>query len=390
MKNDLFKDTSDLKKVKVTIDDIEVPFEDIIDIEVHYSSKQFQVEASIIFKDTLDILSTFKNFKNNKVTIFYTDSQDDTVSRDFYIANLAEVRGETELTKTFIFNLIDCVSWTLKNTFFSKGYNSVKITDVIEDIFSIFKVDLLYNKEFTTRNFNSSSFIYENLVIPQDRSLYDFIDFYLKQEGLIWFQQNTSLELNSIKKFYPSTLKRNEDYDFLEDVPNPKYMFKILDFTADYNNGYENLKMPRRTSLSYNPETKSMDTIKYNLDELYKEFSTSPVDESYIQSTDGSMLATLETGTIPESKIVETYFNYLTNTSIDMFVSGKNKNNSLLDKRGVYFRGAGNHREGQAEGNVILGGEYIVFAIHDKILGNKMIQRINVGRLNNTSKEVTE
>jgi len=385
MKDNLFDLASKLNTVKVVVDTKEIPFEDILEIEIHWDCTTLEVPATITLKDNRDLISFFTSFNKNKVEIFFTDSDNETCSREFYIADMKEAKGDEENTKTIILDLVDVISFTLKNTYISKGYSCKKLSDIIEDIFKIYKIDELYNKEYTTRTFSSTTQVHDAIVIPGDRSIYSFFEYQMNQEGYLWYQDKKGINFKFIEEIYPSKLVKVPEMDFAEDIENPNYKYKILDMSADFSDAYKNLKAPRKRTYTYNPVNKKNEIQTSNVEDLWDKIKTSDIDEKYIQSTDGTCLSSVEATSNLFQLSKETYFFYIENASVEIFVPGKNTN-KLLEKRGASFKGSSLHIAGMTEGNTILGGDYIVTSIHDKILGDKMIQKILLGRFNNTGR----
>jgi hypothetical protein len=385
MKDNLFDLASKLNAVKVVVDTKEIPFEDILEIEIHWDCTTLEVPATITLRDNRDLISFFTSFNKNKVEIFFTDSDSETCSREFYIADMKEAKGDEENTKTIIIDLIDIVSFTLKNTYISKGYSGKKLSDIMEDIFTIYKIDDLYNKEYTTRTFSSTTQVHDAIVIPGDRPIYDFFEYQMNHEGYLWYQDKKGINFKFIEEIYPSKLVKVPEMDFAEDIENPNYKYKILEMSADFSDAYKNLKHPALTSYVYDSTVKKMKKLQANIVELWDKLKTSDVDEKYIQSTDGICFGRIEDVDHIYALAKETYFFYIENASVEIFVPGKNTN-KLLEKRGASFKGSSLHIAGMTEGNTILGGDYIVTSIHDKILGDKMIQKILLGRFNNTGR----
>jgi hypothetical protein len=389
MKDNLFDLASSLRDVKISINKTPILDENILEMEIHWDSKKFEVHASMMLKDNMDLLASFENFDKNVVNIFITDLQDNVVSRDFYIANMNEVKGDGENTKTLVIDLIDVISFTLKNSFISKGYSNCSLSYIINDLFKIFKIETLFDKKYITLDLSETKEIYENIVIPQDRSVLDFLEFQLNLEGSILFQQNTSIVLKNITEVLPSVLKKDQTKNFKEDVENVNYQYKILEFTAEYSSAYSNLQLPSTSSFVFDPKTKAMIKLESNISDIWDNIKSSNTDEKYIQSTDilnGGKCFRINENNSKDRLTKETFFHYIENTFVEIFVPGQTKGNNLLEKRGCSFKGSTLHIEGLAEGNTILGGDYIVLKIHDKILGNKMIHRIMLGRANNTGK----
>jgi len=385
MKENLFDLTSSLRKVQITIDGIDIPKEDIIEVEIKWENDNFEVYGAMILKDNRDITEFFEDWDKKIVNIYITDLSDKTMSRDFYIGKIEETKGDEENTKNFEISLIDKISFNLKNTYVSKSYKGKKITEIIEDLWGIFKFDDLYDKKYISKKFTPSEEVYEFIVVPQDRNLLEFFQFQLRQEGYIMFQQKNEICIKSFKEILPSSLTADPLKDLKEDIENPTYQHKILDTTGSFMKFYEALKHPSNTTYSFNPKTKKMEKIEKNLSDMYSDFKTSKEDESYIQGTVGKKFSIEEANQNPQDVALSTYLHFMKNTSVEFFVPGSIADNNLMEKRNAFFKGSSNNIKGDTEGNKKLSGEYLIFSIWDKILGEKMISRMFGCRLNNTS-----
>jgi len=385
MKGNLFDTASVLKMAEVHIDGGIILPENIIEIEIQWNHDSFEIQAIITLKDNTDLAKVLKNWDRIVVNIFITDMSDNTMSRDFYISKLSETRGDEENTKNLEIKLVDKISFTLKNTFYSKSYSNMSITDIIDDVWKEKNFDKLYDSKFISKKFSKTKNVYDGFVIPQDRSLYEVFSLYLANEGFVWFQNKDSIEIKSVQEILPSVLTADKAKDFLEETDNPNYIYKILDFTGNYVNLYESLKLPASTTYFYVYDEKIMNTIEANLSDVYDSLKTTPASEKYIQPTDGKRFVSIEKEQNCDQQLLLTYLQYMKNTQIEIFVPGNVKGNKLFDKRNASFKGSSLHNEGLTQGNTSLQGEFLVFSIYDKILGEKMISKVNICRLNNTA-----
>ncbi|MCI4441931.1 MAG: hypothetical protein JHC39_00350, partial [Lentimicrobium sp.] len=385
MKQSLFDTASSLKKVEVKIDGNTIPNEDFVEIELHWEHDSFEVQGIMILKDNTDLNSFFVNWDRKIVNVFVTDLLGENFSRDFYIVKLSEAKGEKANDKMLEISLVDKLSFELKNTYYSKSYSGQTLSQIIDDIWSTFKFDDLYDKKYVQKQFSQTKEVYDGIVVPQDRSLYDFFAYQLDQEGYVWFQQKDAICIKSVREVLPAALQADKSKDFTEDVENPNYGFKILEFSGNYMNFYESLKLPASTNYFYNYDEKIMKTIGNNIEDIYDSLKSANIDEKYIQPTKGKRFVVTEKNLNCDNVLLDTYLHYMENVKLEIFVPGNSKGNRLFEKRNAFFKGSSLHQEGHSEGNTKLQGEFLVFSIYDKILGDKMISKINICRLNNTT-----
>lgn len=390
MKGTLFDVGSKLRNISVKVNEIDLFSEDITDFEIHWDGTSFQVEGNILLKDNRDYLNLFKSSNKPIFNIYLTDLEDKSYVRDFYVISMEEAKGDSDNEKTLLIKFIDVISFTLKNTYISKGYVEKTLTEIIEDLFKVASIDSLYKKENLTKNFTKTEKKYSALVVPSDRSIYDFIEFQLAQEGYIWFQDKQSMNIVFIESVFPKNLKDFKDKDFIEDVENPQYGYKIVDMNISHMNAYDNLKLPTNTSFIYDPSKKSMLKMEANIANLYDMLKIADIDEKYIQGTNGVRSSTLEVTSSKEFLARKLYFTYMQNNKLIIFTYGKVEGNKLFEKRKVYLKGNTTNKTSTIDGDLNLSGDYVVLGIHDKIMNDKMVQKIILGRLNNSAKETVK
>ena len=395
MKQNLFDASSKLTTFKVSLPNFVIPAESLNECEVSWNIKEIKVEAVLNTLDRLDFLNSFKTFKpeDNYITIYLEDAKPDPktkkngiMERKFVITDISEIKDDNTNNKTHEIRLIDSVSYLLKNTFYSKGYSNVYFSDVVNDILTTFKIkDLLpTNAEIVI---NKSKDERKNFVIPQNKSLYEFLMYQADQEGCIIYQDKGGFYMKHITDLYVKNLNKiDTTKTYKQNVSDTFYPYRVIDVISNFNNNYNNLEFPRTTTYVYDPSNKTVFRKKENFDELYSDINFTKSEEKYIQNTTGNYFDIAEVNLSDYALVKNTYLNYLNNNITNIVSPGSITGNILLEQRDIFIVGDTTETDGHIKGNETLNGNYIVTKISDKILMNKYIQNLNFCRINNSDK----
>ena len=396
MKQNLFDIGSELNSCKITMPNFDFLAESLFDIEIKWNFNELQSEAVFTINDKSDFLQSFKTYKveDNIVKFYIEDKRIDPntkknsiFEKPYVITQITEVKDDESKNKSYQIKCIDQVSYILKNTYFSKGYKNTKLSEIIQDLFTKYKIKDFISKESETK-INDSKEIPKNLVIPSHISLYDFLMYQCNQEGYILYQDKFGIYGKHISELYQDKLNKVDvTKTFKQDVDSPAYEFKIGNVTGSFNNNFLNLENPTTITYVYNPLSKSIIEKKQNFNEIYSKINFANSNESYIQNTTGENYNIAEVNLSDDSLIKKTYLNYLKNNKADLIITGSLAGNKLLELRDIQLIGSTNTTDGLTKGNETLNGNYLVLSISDKILNNKFIQNVIVGRINNTNKK---
>lgn len=395
MKQNLFDKGSELSVFKLKTPKHEFLGESIEETEIQWSSKELQSEAVIIVLDKTDFLNSFETFKpEDNIISFYVEdrhldpktNKKSLFQKNYIITQISEIKDDESNNKGHQIKMIDSVSYLLKNTFFSKGYIATTFSNVVEDIFEIFKIkdmlpktaEIIINKTKETKT---------NFVIPGNMNLYDFLMYQCNREGCILYQDKSGIYMKNIDDLFVKNLNKIEvTKTFKQDDPDPAYQFKINDLTSEFNSCFENLHYPKTITYVYDPKNKKILPKQQNFNEIYENINFTKSSEKYIQNTSGTYYDVGEVNLSDNSLKKKTYLNYLKNNTLDMILAGSISGNILLELRDVNILGSTKTNDGYTKGNETLNGSYLVLSISDKIINNKYIQNIILGRVNNTDK----
>ena len=395
MKKNLFDISSDIELLKISTKNFEFISESIEEFEIKFNSNELVIESILTVSEKSDFLNSFKTFspEDNIVTIYIKDKRTNpktktngVFQRDFIITQISEVKDENSRNKAHTIKMIDAVSYTLKNTFYSKGYQNILYSEIVKDIFSVFKIPNLIPKDYEIK-ISASLDYHDFFVIPNNTNLYDFLMYQAAQDGCILYQDRGGIYLIHISELYSNNINKvDANKTFLQDTSDNSYEFKAIEVVSNFSNNHDNLEFPKTNTFVYDPLTKSILQKKQNFDEIYDKINFNSSKETYIQNSSGYFYDVAEVGLSDFSLIRNTYFNYLKNNTLDIVTPGTLYGNRLLELRDVKIIGSTSVEDGLRKGNETLNGNYIVLSISDKILNNKYIQNIILGRVNNTAK----
>ena len=94
-------------------------------------------------------LNSFETFKpEDNIISFYVEdrhldpktNKKSLFQKNYIITQISEIKDDESNNKGHQIKMIDSVSYLLKNTFFSKGYIASTFSNIVEDIFEIFKI----------------------------------------------------------------------------------------------------------------------------------------------------------------------------------------------------------------------------------------------------------
>jgi len=296
VKQNLFDVGSELNTCKISLPNFEFLQESMFDIEIKWNFIELQSEAVFTIMDKSDFLQSFKTYKveDNIVKFYIEDKRIDPKTKKntifqkpYVITQIVEVKDDESKNKSYQIKCLDQVSYLLKNTYFSKGYKNKKLSEIIQDLFTKYKIKDFISKESEIK-INDSKEIPKNLVIPSHISLYDFLMFQCNQEGYILYQDKFGIYGKHITELYRDKLNKVDfEKTFKQDVDSPVYEFKIANVTSSFNNNFLNLGNPTTITYVYNPLTKSIIEKKQNFNEIYSKINFTNSNESYIQNTVG-------------------------------------------------------------------------------------------------------
>lgn len=361
----IFNAANKLKNYDVTIDDVSLIKECIVSVEISYVNNTPEVIARLLFNDLYD-MNLLRTWRDCEVNVSYIDVYDKAVSKDFVITNVTE-KYSTENEKLFVIDMQDKFSYTLDNSFLSKGFKTNPLT-ALQEYISYFEFeDETFLSEFT-ENYN--------FTVPKNMSNLKFFLSEFSRYGYTFYQDKSGICVKSLTDLLPESLVFNGLY--LNETDNQLYKNKIISLKSSLNNrGYI---LPQTRSLYYDLYNKNIihytdnDNDKYSIN----------TDSFNLQSTDGFK----DVCQSRESDGKQTLFlkeSFMRQSELEMVVNGYSSND-INQQYQIHLRGNKSTSDSQAKGNLIVNGYYISNEVTDKIVGDTLIQQIKLGRSDLTSR----
>ena len=97
---------SRLQYYSVTIDDYEIPEDDVMSCEIIWDSDKFGIEGTLTYIDNMDTINLSMLDTNNTVTIYAKDVSDTDWKRSFIIVDIIENKIKNQY-KTYTMKFID-------------------------------------------------------------------------------------------------------------------------------------------------------------------------------------------------------------------------------------------------------------------------------------------
>lgn len=341
----------------------EPPRESILELEVSF--KDDTILAYIQINDENDIKNIMGDTKDAEITIFIMDIYEKFLLRKFKIIDTNRQMGAQKNSISFI--LRDIISYNLDNLYISSTYKSMKLSDIMRDIFYKYKIS---DESYILFDFNSSLII-DNFVITPNKSVLNILKDEFIRQGLICYQSRNNFILNTYKNMIPDKLDEIEQqYDDLKkELINPYDIFQYKIFDAA-----PMIKIPKSQVLVYDKKTKTMKTFKCNIEDMGFDI---PEDA---QITDGKEYTTQEYLT-DDNLFANTYKTFIDNEKITFISSTSIENIDMYKKINLLLRGKPLNDTTSLEGDVNYSGKYIITGFVDKVVtGKYLITKINASR----------
>ena len=372
MNTSIFNEGAILKSFIVKIDDKQISPDNILNTEIKWGT-DFEIKGEMIINDMQHLASALPFNARNKINISITDPFNKRYNRTFVISNIQEQWANS--FKNYKITFIDEFSWKLKNIYVSKSYKDKKLSEIFEDYWTNFKLDDLLGE--ITKEISPTTLIKDFIVVPQNVSFYDFITNEFLKDGYLLYQTKYKIILKNQDELLPSVLPKAE-LDYEETVINPLYTTKIHEKHVESNFLKSNLEVPIRKGYIYDYNTKTNIIFNDNLKENYDSLKLNDYDLSDLQKQDGVKLDNFKSlGLKAKNIMLNTYKD---NQKLMIFVTGNN-NTKIFQKCGVKLKGDVYMKKEQNEGDIRLNGDYICYSFSEKIIGTKMIQKVELARI---------
>lgn len=346
--------------------------EEIMTFDCKIQRHNPSIYGTLIMYDKGDI-ANIVDLKTASVKIYYVDNFDGFFYRTFKIINVSENYNNSK-SKVFTFKLRDDVSYFLDNLYISKSFTGSR-SSAISSIISDYKLnDLLVSAKLLFEKEDDE--ITGNLVLNKNLSVLDFFEKEFNRIGFSFFQNKKGLYIKNKDNLLPNSLPLINGV-FSQIATNQLYKNKIYEFSNIPAQKEELDKTPKQKSYYYDIAQKKMVPITVNIDSLQSGLTMNK-NTTDMQETVG-FKAKFQNRMDDSQQKNDIRERYLHASKSKMVVNGyvNNDINKLIEMELLGNKGSANT---QTEGNVVSSGKYVILSVIDKIIGDKMLQLIEVGR----------
>lgn len=381
----IWTQSAQLKIVSIHINDIEIIPEDLISVEIQWNLSDFAVQGYLEMKDTYDLMSTGIFDGTAILKIYAEDLYGEKFYRKFKISGIS-TSEYNERFRLLNINFVEDVFNTLNKLYRSKGFKNKTYTEAFESYLLEHNIDEMLSEYKITKELEDS-IQRRDFVVSQDVSVLDFFNRVFRNEGYRLYQERNKIILKEVNfNELPEAEVDGNILDFSNNTSNNYYGFKIHDFKVGSQDTITmNAVRPVIKHFAYDINSKTMNTETENLETIYESLKLNNADFKNIQQTIGEKYSTDFDSVLGKQKMdIEDVF--LKNNNLEIVVPGNFKYNKLGYIVNVTLKGNIFIVRNSSEGDVINSGRYFISSISDKIVGDKMIQKIILNRVDAQNK----
>jgi hypothetical protein len=369
-----------LQYLKVTIDGSEIVRDDIFSIEVSQNFDEFGLTGTIKLRDTFDLNNNgrFLLNGNNVLVISLSDYLGVKSTRTYRIIN-TKITPSQERFKIYDFDFIDEITFQLQNSFISKSFNSTPVAAFQAYLAELGIDDLLSadNLETDIEDTSTSS----NFVVPQNMSVLDFFTEELKTENIRIWQDRFGLH---VKELVLSDLvpynTNGEIILYTNKTTNNEYLYKIHDYDERKNaTEITNNQKPVQRVFRHSTD-KEIASITTNLADIIDDIKMNTLDASSLQLTTGEKFDTQSTFSTGNQDY-ELFDVYTKNNQIHIACGGSIRTSNIGTVAMLELKGSTVSPDSVMKGDVLTSGKYFLGNVTDKIIGDKLIHRLSMYRI---------
>lgn len=367
-----------LKHVTFTFDDsskqIKLNMEEIITFEMKYTRNSPVICGVFIFRDLLDILGSI-DIKQCSIEVYFNDHYNGNFLRRFKVLEMAEAYSQNR-SKAYSLFLVDEISYALNNIFISKSFSGSRV-EAFKMILQEYKINDLISKNSLKSDFASdASQNNQSFVLSTNMSFLDFFIAEFERIGYSFYQTRDGIYIKSYDDLLPGKLPEITD-EFVQECSNQIYKNIILEVNNIPGSNAAALANPNKKSYYFDENQKKMVPIVDTFDTLKGDLALNN-DVRNLQSNSGTKAAFQNRADNAQHKN-QIRESYLETFKVEIYVNGfvQNDINKIYN---VQLQGHKGTVKTQIEGNVISSGKFVGLSVTDKIIGDKLIQRIVLGR----------
>lgn len=377
----IFTDSTICKSIKVYINDIEIPQDDMKDFQYSMSLFRSSILGTLTITDSFNLLNSKQiEFNGNttvKVVMF--DFMRTHWQCKFKVVDM-QIDETNPRVKAMRFKLIDSVSYTLATKFNTKSFNANPV-DAFKQIIDEYKCQEDLESVGMKLDLVSAPGS-ENFSLPHNMSVLDFFLAKLSEYNVrVWFD-HTGLHIKEYKlSDYELTKFKDKNLVYTDFLVNNEYLFKIHFYTKqNASQSSTSLVIPKQTIVKFNAKQKIEEQV--DLKEIYSEMLLNNNDDFLqLQETTGD--ATNPTFTTKGKIKYDLFGKYMFSNVITAGVPGTIKYANPGAKVTVKLLSKSPYDEQQLSGDVTASGVYIIGAVTGRIIGDKFIQQITFNRFDN-------
>lgn len=371
-----------LKFLEIKLDGYQILQDEIASLEVKYGFFDFRVTGKIKFKDSFDMGNSglVKIGNNSLLTISAMDRGDTKSFRSYRVTN-SNITIINDRTKMYDLEFQDEISWTLQNMFVEGSYTNSPVKTLTTILKSSYLQSLITQDKLKLDIVDTGTS--RAYTVPKNQNFLDFITFMLRKDNIRMYQDRNTIYIKEVK---PSSLTNvindasGEDLVFSNDVADNTYLFKIHEFKDIKNDTQRVNEIAPIIKVNSSVSPKSVSTVTISLTDFFKDLQLNDMDLGSIQLTTGEKLETSEELAVgwQKAKLFDTF---MLNQQMLIAVKGTFKYSNIGTVVKTKMKGSVAANDTNLEGDRLTSGNYFVFGVSDRYLGDKLIQRLHLGRL---------
>lgn len=387
----ILTDSTVLKFLEVKIEDFVVLQDEIVSLEVKYNFFDPRVKGTIKIKDSFDMGGSglVKITNNNKITISSMDRGGTKSFRTFRVTNSNAVTVN-DRTKMYDIQFQDDITWSLDNMYIEGSINGSAARKLYTMFETPYMLSLIRADKITVEITDTAE--KRSFTIPKNQTFLETMIYLLRKDNIRFYQDRNTIYIKEVK---PSQYKpiindaTNKDLVFTDDVQENSYLFKIHDSLDLKNDTGKVNKLSPIIKVNSTTSPKGQSTLTISLPDFFEDLKLNDMELGSIQLTSGEKLETSEELAIgwQKAKLFDTF---MLNQQMYIAVKGTYKYSNVGTVITIKKKGSVTSAKSNLEGDRLTSGKYFVFGVSDRYLGDKLIQRLHIGRLDAQKvKEVT-
>ncbi len=369
--------TSVLRHVEYEIFDknnksVKLPIDYVPTFESFFKRHSPSIYGMMIYIDRLDLTKQL-DIKTSSIRVYYIDLFNKMFYRTYKIINVNEMKSSNDI-KMFEFKLRDNVSYYLDNLYISKSFTGSRV-EALKQVFSENNLES-YLTPTKLKFETEDDGIKGNLVLNKNLSVLDFFEKEFHRIGFSFFQSKDGIYVKNKENLFPGKVPELKDV-FSQRITNQLYKNKIYELVTVPANKEEIDKQPKQESYYYDIESRQMKKITANIDSLQKQISMNKGNED-IQETVGfkAKFQNRYDASQQKTDILEQFLRL----SVSKIIVNGYVDNDINKVIELELLGDKGNTKSHLTGDVVSSGKYIILSVIDKIIGDKMLQMLEVGR----------